>query len=88
MNDCEYNMHIQNAINDLTGSYFMRNVPKKCKDAIQQAARETGFDVHVEDVAFYGTGLRVLKGSISVFTREPGRNHTPFWDRFEEIKPK
>lgn len=82
----QYNVDLNNAINDLTGSYFMTNISKECKSAIIQASKETGFDVHSEDVAFYGTELRVLKGSISVFTRQPGRDHGPFWKRFDEIR--
>jgi hypothetical protein len=85
-NDYEYFMNLNNAISDLTGSYFMTNISKDYKSAIIQAAKETGFDVYTEDVAFWSNEFKVLKGSIGVYTRQPGTDHSPFWKRFDEIR--
>lgn len=54
----------------------------KCEnaDAIRQAATETGFNIEVRE----SVGSSQPR-CISVWTLSSGRDHGPFWKRYEEL---
>ncbi|MBU1621841.1 MAG: hypothetical protein KJ604_20485 [Gammaproteobacteria bacterium] len=70
---------------DNTGISFMTNMKAGEADIVRKAADETGFNIVVRPATRNG---EPLPGSIGVYTREPSRDHTPFWNRVRELRAK
>ncbi len=82
---------LRDIVGKITGSYLLTNVEVKEKDLILQAARETAYNIYVEDEAFAGmydehSSMKPLKGLVGVWTRDMGKDHGPFWNRFRELE--
>jgi hypothetical protein len=71
-------------IRKLSYDHLLTNMLAAYEPLILQAAKETGFDIYVNDFAETMSGMPMM-GYIEVRTRER-RNHSPFWDRFDELK--
>ena len=65
--------------------HFMSNVDKKYKQAIIQAAKDTGMNVVVDDYATCKSGYP-MPDYIAVSTYDIHKDHTEFWNRFKELK--
>ena len=65
---------------------FMTNTKASNKEIILQAAKDTGFDIEVRNIATDSSG-KVLDNYIEVHTKEH-KDHSEFWDRFDELQKK
>ena len=66
-------------------SRFLSNIDNKHKGAIIQAAKDTGFSIEINDNATMSDGTP-YPSCFAVFTNEPSRDHTEFWNRYKELK--
>jgi hypothetical protein len=71
-------------IAEMTGSDFLSNIKKEWEPFILQAAKDTGFNIYVEQEALDNLG-RIVEKYVGVYTRDINRSHEPFWNRFEEL---
>jgi hypothetical protein len=65
--------------NDLPG--FLTNMRADLAPLVEQAARTTGYRIYV------GEALEpVTPGYVGVYTKEPRREHGPFWTELQRLQ--
>lgn len=67
-------------------SEFMTNILREREAIALQAARESGFELmYVHDDATDKNG-RPVSDCVALYTPYKQLDHTPFWDRYDELK--
>lgn len=63
------------------------NIKKEYAEAAKEAAKQTGFNIVVENYAVSIDGVH-LPSLVHLVTYDPTKDHEPFWDKFHELKDK
>jgi len=74
----------EDEIAELTGSSHLINTKKENAPLIIQAARDTGYDIYIEQEAF-DRNLHPLPDMIAVYTKNIYKDHGRFWKRYTEL---
>ena len=61
------------------------NVKEELKPVALQAAKESGLNVIIQDVAYIPNSTQVPEGYISIFAPE-GKDTTSFWEQYDRIQ--